>query len=362
MTMRSARLELGSIVTLADFEVPARDRMEPAAFDYVAGGGWDEVTLGEATAAWSRYRFLPRVLRDVRRVDVTSSFLGRSAALPVAVAPMAAQALAHPEAEAPMARAAAAAGIPFCMSTSSSLTLEEVAQAVGGGPDATRWFQLYLVGSMDRSRALVDRAAANGYSALIVTVDLPVPGLRVRDRRSGFALPFLPHLATARDRDQRYAGLEEQRALGLTWADLATIASWSDLPLVVKGILAPDDARRAVDAGVAGIVVSTHGGRQLDRVLATAAALSPIVDVVRGATEVWVDGGVRSGLDVATALALGADGVLLGRPLYWALAAAGEEGVAHALAIVRDELEIALTLLGCASLSELSRELLVEAG
>src|SRR5512142_3374015 len=253
MTELRDPVDLGRVVRFSDFEAYARARMDPAAFDYVAGGSWDEVTLAENVEAWGRYRFVPRVLRDVRRVDLAGPFLGRPSALPVAVAPMAAQRLAHPEAEVALARAAAGAGVPFCLSTSSSVTVEEVA---AGARDAELWFQLYLVGSLDASRALVERAAASGCSALIVTVDLPVPGFRVRDRRSGFSLPELPHIAGARGAAMKYGGLEEQRALGLTWADIDAIRSWSELPLVLKGILAPDDARRAVDAGVDAIVVS----------------------------------------------------------------------------------------------------------
>ena len=355
MTELREPVDLGRIVRFSDFERHALARMDPAAFDYVAGGSWDEVTLAENVAAWARYRFVPRVLRDVRRVDPGGSFLGRSSALPIAVAPMAAQRLAHPDGELAMARAAAAAGVPFCLSTSSSITLEEVA---AGAPDAERWFQVYLVGSLDLSRALVERAAGAGYSALVVTVDLPVPGFRVRDRRSGFSLPELPHLAGGRGAGMKYGGLEEQRALGLTWADVAAIRRWSELPLVLKGILAPDDARRAVDAGIDAIVVSNHGARQLDRAVAPATVLPEIVAAVGSSCEVWVDGGVRSGLDVAVGLALGARGVLLGRPLYWALAAGGEAGVSHALGLLREELEAAMTLLGASSLAALTPDLL----
>ena len=349
-------VDLGRVVNLLDFERLARERMTAPAFDYVAGGAWDEITLRESVEAWQRFRFVPRVLRDVRTIDVSGRFLGRSTALPIAVAPTAAQGLGHPGAEVEMVAGAAAAGIPHTLSTTSSRTLEEVAAAA---PDHERWFQLYIVGGMAYSRSLVERAERAGYRAIVLTVDLPVLGRRERDVRSGFEMPLLAHVDPAgSERDNRYGALQDQRTAGLTWASLAEIRSWSSLPLVVKGILSPDDARLAVEAGVDALVVSTHGGRQLDRVITTADALRPIVDVVAGRCEVWVDGGIRRGLDVVAALALGATGVLIGRPFYWALAAAGRSGVERAAAILREELELALPLLGCASIADLGPELL----
>ena len=356
MTASPDAIDLKSVVNLDDFEPIALQRMAGPAFDYVAGGSWDEVTLGEAAAAWRRFRFVPRVLREAERIDVSGSFLGRPAALPVAIAPMAAQQMAHPGAEAEMAIGAAAAGIPFALSTSSSMTLEDVAAAA---PEADRWFQLYVVGGMGYSRSMVERAEAAGYRAIILTVDLPVLGRRERDVRSGFQLPDMPHVDAAGDGGAlRYGALEDWRNPRLTWDSVAEIRSWSTLPLVVKGILSPLDAVLAAEAGVDGIVVSTHGGRQLDRSIATADALPGIVEAVAGRCEVWVDGGIRRGLDIVTALALGASGVLIGRPFYWALAAGGQAGVERAIDILRAELEIALPLLGCASMAEVSRDLL----
>jgi 4-hydroxymandelate oxidase len=352
-------LDLARIVSLLDFEALARERMDPAAFDYVAGGAWDEVTLAEAPEAWQRFRFVPRVLKGVKEVDLRGAFLGRPAALPVAIAPMAAQLMAHPDAEAEMLRGAAIAGIPMCLSTSASLAPEVVAAAA---PDADRLFQLYLVGDLGYSRSLVERATAAGFRAIVLTVDLPVLGYRDRDRRSGFALPPMAMVDGAPRVDERlrdpYGGLDRQREIGLEWSTVETVRSWSDVPLVLKGILSPDDARLAVDAGVDGIIVSTHGARQLDRVIASADALRPVVDAVAGQVPVWVDGGIRRGLDIALALAMGADAVLIGRPFYWALAAGGAAGVARAAAILREELELALALLGCATLAELDRSLI----
>ena len=353
--------ELAAVVSLNEFEGLARERMPRGAFDYVAGGSWDELTLAENDEAWFDFRFAYRVLADIRRVDVSGSFLGRPSALPIAIAPMAAQALGHPDAEAAMTRAAESAGIPMLLSTSSSMSIEDVAAAA---PDADRLFQLYLVRDLEYTRSLVERAEAAGFRAIVLTVDLPVLGYRERDRHNGFDLPWMPNVEGARvaaddaplDRG-RYAGLDDQHAIGLTWANLATIRSWSSLPLVLKGIVAPEDARMAVDHGVDGIVVSNHGARQLDRSLATAHALEGVVEAVDGRAEVWVDGGIRRSLDVAIAIALGATGVLIGRPLYWALAAGGQAGVERAIEILREELLLTLPLLGCASVADIKRKL-----
>ncbi len=347
--------ELAAIASLHEFEALARERMTGPNFDYVAGGSWDEITLAENDAAWRDFRFAPRVLTDIRTVDVSGSFIGVRSALPIAIAPMAAQALAHPDAEGAMARAAASAGVPMMLSTSASMTPEAVAEAA---PGMDGLFQLYLVGDLGYTRTLVERAAAAGYRAIVLTVDLPVLGYRERDRRSGFELPSMPNVEGAAGADRgRYGGLDDQRALGFTWADLPKIRSWSPLPLILKGILAPDDARLAIEHGVEAIIVSNHGARQLDRSLATAHALQNVVEAVAGRAEVWVDGGIRRGLDVAIAMALGASGVLIGRPFYWALAAGGQAGVERAIAIVREELEIALPLLGSSSLADLRPEL-----
>jgi len=356
MTETTTPADLRGVINLADLEPMAQARMAGPSFDYVAGGAWDEITLAESVDAWGQFRFVPRVLRDVQHVDLSGSFLDRPSALPIAIAPMAAQAMAHPNAEAEMLRGAAAAGIPFCLSTSSSMTMEEVAAAA---PEADRWFQLYVIRDLAHSRTLVDRAAASGYRAIVLTVDLPVLGFRERDRRSGFVLPAMPHMDAPADAPPtRYGALEHERGIGLTWDTLAEIRSWSSLPIVLKGILSAADARLAVQAGVDGIVVSTHGGRQLDRSVSSAEALPGIVEAVEGRCEVWVDGGIRRGLDVVAALALGATGVLVGRPFYWALAAAGRAGVEHAAGILRTELDLALALLGCTSITEVSKDLL----
>ncbi len=352
MVRRLGAVDLAAIAALAEFEVHAQGRMSPGGFDYVAGGAWDEITLDENVQAWRRFRFRPRVLTGPASIDLSGRFLGQPAALPIAVAPMAFQALAHPRGEVAMARAAASAGVPFCMSTSSSVTLEAVATAI---PGARRWFQLYNVEDLEFTRSLVERAVAAGYEAIVLTVDLPVLGYRLRDRHSGFRAPRMANLPPELDRTaDRYRGMD-QRDFTLAWADIATVRTWSSLPLMLKGILTVDDARLAVDAGVAGIVVSNHGGRQLDRTVATADVLEEIVTAVGDRVEVWVDGGIRSGLDVVAALALGASGVLVGRPFYWALAAGGQAGVERALAILREELSLALPLLGVNDVNGIER-------
>ncbi|HET9346616.1 MAG TPA: alpha-hydroxy acid oxidase [Candidatus Limnocylindrales bacterium] len=356
--------ELAAAVTLPDFRQLARRAVDAFAWDYIDGGSWDELSLAENEAAWMRSRFRPRVLVDVSRVDPSTTLLGREAAMPVAIAPMAAHGLAHADAEVATARAAAAAGVPFIPSTMSSRSMEEIAAAA---PDATRFFQLYAQADPGRTRSLVERAEAAGYGAIVLTVDLPQLGYRDRDRRNGFGLDVPlgnfdsdgPGPTHAGHGDSTgYELLDESLATNLTWDSLATIRSWSGLPLIVKGILTGEDARLAAEHGVDVIVVSNHGGRQLDR---TPAPIDVLEEVVAAApdTEIWVDGGVRRGLDVAIACALGARGVLVGRPILWALAAGGQPGVERALAILREEFELGLTLLGAPTPGHLTRDHIV---
>jgi 4-hydroxymandelate oxidase len=291
--------------------------------------------------------------------------LGTPVAFPVAVAPMASHGLANPSGEVATAGAAAAAGIPFTLSTVSSRSIEEVAAAA---PDGARWFQLYVQADRGRSRELVERAAAAAYGAIVLTVDLPVLGYRERDRQNGFQLagPFGSFAAApgpdhgdhvaSRDAASRPVVDEDFRGIALTWDHLAAIRSWSPMPLVLKGIMTGEDARIAVEHGADAIVVSNHGARQLDRVHASIDVLEEVVAAVDGRTEIWVDGGVRRGLDIVIALALGARGVLVGRPLLWALAAGGQPAVERALAILREEFELALALLGTPAPSAVRRE------
>ncbi|HEV8488370.1 MAG TPA: alpha-hydroxy acid oxidase [Candidatus Limnocylindrales bacterium] len=361
MTTQSA--DIASVVSLADLEALARECLEPAAWDYLAGGAEDEITLADNVAAFRRRRLVPRVLVDVAAIDTRTTILGREVAIPIGVAPVAAQALAHPDAEPATARAAAAAGALFCLSTVSSRSIEEVAEAVPG--DAPRWFQLYVNEDPAFTQGLVRRAEAAGYGAIVLTVDLPVLGYREREKRRGWELDtplgnFDRSIVVAADPDQDgevdLDRLLDSRHVRLTWDDLATIRSWSSLPLVLKGILHPDDARLAVEHGAAGIVVSNHGGRQLDRSPAALDMLEAVVAAVDGRAEVYIDGGVRRGSDALIAIALGATAVFAGRPFVAALGAAGEPGVGRAFEILREELERSMALLGTPTLADVRRE------
>jgi len=341
---------VNDVVSVADFQELAMAAVDAVAFDYIDGGSWDELSLAENEAAWLRYRLRPRVLVDVSRIDPSTTLLGARAAFPVAIAPMAFHGLASLAAEPASARAAASAGVPFTLSTMSSRSIEEVAEAA---PDGVRWFQLYTQADPGRSRALVERAEAAGYSAIVLTVDLPVLGYRERDRQNEFDVAAVPLGNFTGDEP---GPSHKDPGPSLTWDDLATIRSWSSLPLVLKGILTAEDARLAVEDGADAIVVSNHGARQLDRVPAPIDVLEEVVGAVDGRAEVWVDGGVRRGLDIAIALALGARGVLIGRPILWALAAGGQAGVERALAILREEFEITLALLGTPTPAAIRRE------
>ncbi|WP_088964584.1 alpha-hydroxy acid oxidase [Micromonospora purpureochromogenes] len=346
----------GPPVCLGDFAELARAAVPPGVWDYVDGGSGAETTLAANRAALDRVAVLPRMLTGVDDPRTAATLLGREQAMPVAVAPMAYQRLLHPDGESALAAAAGAAGVPYVLSTLSSTTIEEVT-AAGAGPV---WFQLYWL----RDRALVadllDRAHTAGCAALMVTVDVPVLGRRRRDVRNGFALPpdvTAANLPGGRD-DLAHTGTPGVSAIAahtgavfapaLTWADLDWLRDRTPLPLLVKGILDPRDAVRAVQVGADAVVVSNHGGRQLDGAPATATVLPEVVAAVAGRAEVLLDSGIRSGTDVLRALALGATGVLLGRPMLWALAAGGRAGAETALALLAAELRDALTLAGCA--------------
>ncbi len=349
-------IDLEQVVRLSDFEAPARARMHPAAWAYYAGGAYDEHVLRDTMTAWDAFRLRPRVLTDVSEVDLTTTILGRPAALPVGIAPAAMHGLAHRDGELATARAAAAAGAINVVSTVASHTIEAVAEAAPGG---RRWFQLYVQRDRSVTRDLVQRAAAAGYEALCLTVDLPVLGYRDEILRMRFdpgedAYANLPK----RDVWARGGRLDEtmdMRSVDLTWDSLDEIRGWVPLPLVLKGILTPEDARLAVDHGADAVWVSNHGGRQLDRVAAGIDVLEEIVDAVEGRAEVYLDGGIRRGPDVLVALALGARAVFTARPFLWALACAGEAGVTKAFDVVREELERGLALTGAASPSGLTR-------
>jgi 4-hydroxymandelate oxidase len=344
-------------INVADFERLAAEKLERGPLDYFAGGAGDEITLRENVEAWGRWRLRPRVLNDVREVSTATEVLGGPVAVPVLVAPVAYQRMAHPEAEAGMAAGAAEAGTVMCLSTLSTTRPAEVAAAA---PGARHWFQLYAFKDEAVTRALMEEAIEAGFEAIVVTADAPPGGNRERDRRNRFTLPKelgTPSL-TAAVGGERSLSIEDTFALmnhALTWADVEDLASECSVPVLVKGVLTPEDAELALEHGAAGVVVSNHGGRQLDRSLATADALPEIADSVKGRGTLLVDGGIRRGIDVATALALGADAVLVGRPALWGLAAAGREGVAEILELLRAELELTLGLCGCTGVSQLSR-------
>ena len=340
---------------VADFEALAAEVLEPAVRDFVAGGSGEELTLRRNREALDGVSITPRVLTGVASPDTGATLLGTRAAMPVAVAPMAYQRLCHPDGEVAAAAAARAAGIPFVAGTLSSRTVEEIT-ATG----ATTWFQLYWLRDRGLVTDLVRRAEEAGCAALMVTVDVPVMGRRLRDRRNAFALP--PHVTAANlaggtgtahhARDGVSAVAEHTRTAfdpAVTWHDLALLRERTTLPLVVKGILDPRDAEEAVRTGADAVVVSNHGGRQLDGAVPSIVALPRIVETVAGRCEVLLDSGIRSGLDVLRALTHGATAVLLGRPVLWALAVDGEAGVRTALDLLHEELHDAMLLAGCAT-------------
>lgn len=345
------------LINVADFERAAAEKLDAGTAGYFFGGAGDELTLGENVAAWGRWRLRPRMLAGLSEWRTEAGVLGDEVSMPVLVAPVAYQGLVNPEGEAAMARAAAAAGTVMCLSTLATMRPGPVADAAPGG---RRWFQLYCFKDEGVTRALIEEAVEAGYEAVVVTVDAPRGGNRERDHRTGFRIPAevgVPSVEAALG-SGRAVTIEETFDLmepALSWSDLENLASECSVPILVKGVLTGEDAALAIEHGAAGVVVSNHGGRQLDRVLATAEALPEVVDAVEGRGAVLVDGGIRRGVDVAIALALGADAVLVGRPALWGLAAGGEAGARRVLELLRAELELALALCGCASPAELSR-------
>jgi isopentenyl diphosphate isomerase/L-lactate dehydrogenase-like FMN-dependent dehydrogenase len=345
------------LINVADFERAAAQRLEAGTLGYFAGGAGDELTLRENVEAWSRWRLRPRVLSGVGEVSTSVDLLGGPASMPVMVAPVAYQRLVDAEGEVGMARAAAAAGTVMCLSTLATTRPSELAAAV---PRGRRWFQLYCFKDERVTRALTEEAIDSGFEAIVVTVDAPPGGNRERDRRTGFRIPAglgVPSVAAAMG-VERAVTIEETFGLmetALNWTDLEDLASECGVPVLVKGLLTAEDAELAVQHGAAGIVVSNHGGRQLDRAPSGCDALPEVVDAVGGRVPVLVDGGIRRGVDVAIALALGADAVLVGRAPLWGLAAAGPDGARRVLELLRDELELTLALCGCASPADLGR-------
>jgi 4-hydroxymandelate oxidase len=349
-------------VCLADFEAAARQRIPEMAWEYINSGAGDENSLRWNCEAWNSLRLLPRVLVDVSRLDTRVTVCGQEMAMPILLAPTAYHRLLHADGELATARGAGAAEVTMIVSTLATTAVEEIAQA------ATQplWYQLYVQTDRAFTRDLVQRAEDAGCKALCVTVDTPVGGARNRETRIRFALPegmSLPNLHGLKASASDHVS-QEQTIYGklfdptLTWRDIEWLCSFARVPVLLKGILAAEDAALAVAAGAAGVIVSNHGARNLDTVAATADALPRVVDRVEGRVPVLVDGGIRRGTDVLKALALGASAVLLGRPYLYALAAAGEAGVASAVSILRKELQMAMALTGRTSIAAIDRSVL----
>ncbi len=341
-------------LTLTDVEQLAAELLDPHWYEYFVGGAGDERTLAENVLGFARIRLRQRVLAGIESVSTEATVLGQTLASPLIVAPVAYQQMAHADGEEGMARAAAAAGAALCLSTFSTAGAAEVAAAA---PDCTRFLQVYVFRDHAVTDALIAEALAAGFSAVFLTVDLPVLGARDRERRIHWTFPedSLPAVRRAIDAGVGGEGLEMLDP-ALDWKYLERLATTLPVPVVVKGILEADDAVRAAEHGAAGIVVSNHGGRQLDGVAPTVEVLPDIVDAVGDRLEVFLDSGVRRGTDVAIALALGARAVLVGRMPVWGLAARGEEGARTVLDLLREELATALHLTGCRSVADLSRD------
>jgi len=353
-------------LNIDEFSQQAEQRLPKTVFDYYEGGSDDEVTVQQNRNAWQRISFRPRVLVDVSRRDLSTTVQGLPVSVPILTAPCGFNALAHADGELAVARAVTAAGSIQIVSTAATFSLEEVAEAV---PEGQRWFQLYCYRDRGVTRSLVERAEAAGYRALCLTVDVPFVGRRERDIRNQFGLP--PGL---RWKNLEAAGLDRMDAggdgsalaryiesiwdPGLTWDAVDWLRQLTSLPLILKGILTADDARLAVSHGASGIIVSNHGGRQLDGAVATAVALREVVDAVGTSAEVYVDGGIRRGSDVLKALALGARAVLIGRPYLWGLAVEGESGVLKVMNQLRRELDLCMALAGRPTIDSIGPDLL----
>jgi 4-hydroxymandelate oxidase len=356
------------VITLADYEAHAQRALEASAWAYFSGGAADEITLRANRSSWDGLALWPRVLRPLAGGHTRVSLLGRTLAHPILLAPVAYQKLAHPDGELASACAAAAQGAGYVLSTQASTRLEDVARAIVQDTDrGPLWFQLYLQHDRAFTLDLVQRAEQAGYEALVITVDAPVQGVRDRELRAGLKLP--PHV-----RAVNLQGLSPLPAEPLsagqsavfdqllphapTWDDVAWLQAHTHLPILLKGVLHPADAQQAAQLGVAGLIVSNHGGRTLDTALSTAAALPRLRTALGPDMPLIVDGGIRRGTDVLKAMTLGANAVMIGRPAVFGLAVAGAQGVAHVLRVLRDELEAAMALCGCHTLADAKPSLL----
>ncbi len=345
-------------VRAEDFAAVAQAVLPTDVWDYVAGGAGDERTVRANEEAFHRLTLVPRMLIDVGTRTLHTTALGVPLAGPIGVAPTSYHTMAHPDGELAVARAAGAAGLLNIVSVFSSTTLEDVAKAATG----PLWFQLYCLRDRGLTRSLIERAEAAGYRAIVLGVDLPVIGYRDRDIRNAFRLPpgVRPvNLPVGTEQDPTLADLNAVLVdPRLTWQDVEWIRSVTDLPLVVKGIVAPSDAERAVQLGASGVLVSNHGGRQVDGSVATMTALPEVLDVVGGSAEVYLDGGVRRGTDVLKAVATGARVVFAGRPVLWGLAVDGESGVRAVLDLYLRELDLVMATCGCPDVASIGPHLL----
>ncbi len=369
---------LARAASIADLRRLARRRAPRAVFDYTDGAAGEELSLSRSRQAYSRVEFSPRVLRDVSAVDTSTTILGKPSAGPWAFAPTGFTRMMHTEGEPAVARVAARTGVPYALSTMGTTSIEQLAAAA---PDARRWFQLYLWRDREASRDFVLRAQAEGYEALVLTVDTPVAGPRLRDVRNGLTIPPTLSLRTLAEGSlhpawwwdlltteplefaslHRFEGTVAELVGTMfdpaaSMADLAWLRESWDGPLIVKGIQSVDDARAVVDAGADALVVSNHGGRQLDRAPVPLEVLPSVVDAVGGRAEVYVDGGILSGGDIVAAVALGARAALVGRAYLYGLMAGGERGVQRAAEILQQEVASTLALLGVSRVCDLSRD------
>jgi lactate 2-monooxygenase len=359
-------------IAVAELEERARELLSPEAFGYVAGGAGSERTVRANLEAFERWEIVPRMLRDVAQRDLSGSLLGTQLPAPVLLAPVGVQSIVHPDGELAVGRAAAALGLPAILSTAASHTIEQVAEAMG---DANRWYQLYWPKDRDLAASFVARAAEAGYSALVVTLDTWMLGWRPRDLQNAY-LPFLKGEGVAnyfsdpvfRAALERTPEEDPGAAIGhwayefanpsVKWDDLVWLREQTSLPIVLKGILHEDDARRAQDAGIDGLIVSNHGGRQVDGSIAALDALPGVRAAVGQDLAVLFDSGIRTGADVFKALALGADAVCVGRPFVWGLALDGQAGVEQVLRCLLGEFDLTLALSGYTTIAQLDRDTL----
>ncbi|XP_034208456.1 peroxisomal (S)-2-hydroxy-acid oxidase GLO4 isoform X1 [Prunus dulcis] len=345
-------------VNVNEFQELARQALPKMYYDFYTGGAEDQHTLKENVAAFRRIMLRPRVLVDVSRIDMSTTILGYKISAPIMIAPTAMHQLAHPEGEVATARAAAACNTIMILSNMSTCTVEEVASSC----NAVRFFQLYVLKRRDISAQIVHRVEKNGYKAIVLTVDTPRLGRREADIKNRMVAPQLRNfeglLSTEVDTDKGSnleALIKGIYDTSLSWEDIGWLKSITNLPILIKGVLTHENARKAVEVGVAGIVVSNHGARQLDYTPATISVLEEVVHAVGGRVPVLFDGGVRRGTDVFKALALGAQAVLVGRPVVYGLAANGERGVRRVIEMLKDEFELTMALSGCPNVKDITR-------